>query len=135
MSHCPPPIEESAAPEPEDFLVALVGRMIERSAPPGPPAIDYTRMLDEYARPLRDAPALPPGFVAREEFRAFVEIVLDVREALGIEAEQAWVARRYEAKPTPEVARLLGISPARVGELVLLWEYHVMAELGRRADA
>lgn len=134
MSRCPVPAENTA-PEPEDFLVALVGRMVERSAPPGPQALDYTRLLDECARPLPTTPSLPPGFIAREEFRAFVEIVLDLRESLGLEAEQAWVARRYEGRPTPEVARALGTSDAHVGELVLLWEYHFLAELGRRADA
>jgi DNA-directed RNA polymerase specialized sigma24 family protein len=134
MSKCNQPPVEAEAPEPEDFLVALVGRMIERSAPPCAQALDYARLLDSTARSLKHVPAIPPGVIAREEFRQFVECVLNVRDELGIEAEQAWVARRFEGRPTPEVARAMGRPADEVGELVLNWEYNILRELRRRAE-
>lgn len=134
MSKCNQPSAQAEAPEPEDFLVALVGRMIERSAPPCAQALDYARLLDSTARTMRATPTIPPGVVAREEFRQFVECVLNVRDALGVEAEQAWVARRFEGRLTPEVARAMGRSTEEVSEMVLTWEYNMLRELRRRAE-
>lgn len=125
----PPALSPEDRIEPRDLLVEFIDDLIDASAPHGPQGIDYARMVDSARREIGPVPTLPPGILARQRFLDGVSLVLGVREVLGIEAEQAWLAVRYEGRPTAEVASALGLPAHDVRDLCLRWEYEMMAAI------